>query len=146
MKLSPHFTLAEMTISQAASRKGLNNTPTALQVESLRLLCTNVIEPLRVAVRRPIIISSGYRSVTVNKRIGGSPKSQHCRGEAVDFTIPGMSVAEVVALIRKMELPVDQCIDEFSAWVHCSHATTGKQRGQYLTARRIDRKVVYSTI
>lgn len=144
MKLTTHFTLAELTISQEAARSGLRNVPNALQTESLILLCRNVLEPLRVRVRKPIVVSSGFRSVTLNRRIGGSPRSQHCKGEAADFTIPGMTVSEVIVLIRKMKLPFDQLIDEFGAWVHVSHSRTGKQRGQVLKARYHGGKAVYS--
>jgi zinc D-Ala-D-Ala carboxypeptidase len=146
MTLSEHFTLEEMTISQEAVRSGLRNTPDALQTESLRLLCVNVLEPLRVRVKRPVVVSSGFRSSSVNRRIGGSQRSQHCRGEAADLTIPGMSVTDVVALIRKMSLPFDQLIDEFGAWVHVSHSRTGKQRHQVLAARRVGGKTEYQII
>lgn len=144
--MTPHFTLAELTVSQEATRSGLKNVPDALQEQSLMLLCAHVLEPLRERVKRPIIVSSGFRSATVNRRIGGSAKSQHCRGEAADFTIPGMSTQEVVDLIRAMKLPVDQCIEEFGAWVHVSHSRTGIQRNQYLKASRKFGKVVYSPI
>lgn len=146
MTLSEHFTLTEMTVSQEAARSGLKNAPDALQIESLRRLCKNVLEPLRERVKRPVVVSSGFRSATVNRRIGGSARSQHCRGEAADFTIPGMSVEDVVALIRAMNLPFDQLIDEFGAWVHVSHSRTGKQRGQVMTARRVGGKTEYRVI
>lgn len=146
MTLSEHFTMAEMTVSQEAARSGLKNVPDALQIESLRNLCKNVLEPLRGRVKRPVVVSSGFRSTTVNRRIGGSNTSQHCRGEAADFTIPGMSVGDVVALIRAMNLPFDQLIDEFGAWVHVSHSRTGKQRGQVMTARRVGGKTEYRVI
>lgn len=146
MTLSEHFTLTEMTVSQEAARSGLKNVPDALQIESLRNLCKNVLEPLRERVKRPVVVSSGFRSATVNRRIGGSARSQHCRGEAADFTIPGMSVGDVVALIRAMNLPFDQLIDEFGAWVHVSHSRTGKQRGQVMTARRVGGKTEYRVI
>lgn len=146
MTLSKHFSLTEMTVSQEAVRSGLRNAPDALQIESLRLLCQNVLEPLRERVKRPIIISSGFRSTTINRRVGGSSRSQHCRGEAADLNVPGMSVQEVIDLIKKMGLPVDQCIDEFGAWVHVSHSRTKQQRGEYLKARRVGGKTVYSLL
>lgn len=135
-----------MTVSQEAVRNGLKNVPNALQIEGLRHLCKNVLEPLRERVKRPIIVSSGFRSTTINRRIGGSSKSQHCRGEAADFTIPGMTVKEVVTLMRAMSLPFDQLIDEFGAWVHVSHSRTGKQRHQVLAARRTGGKTEYQII
>lgn len=146
MNLSPTFTLEEMTLSQEAVRSGIKNKPDELQTEALRLLCVNVLQPLRDRVGRPIIVSSGFRSATINRRIGGSPKSQHCKGEAADFTVQGMQIADLVSLIRKMGLPVDQCIDEFGAWVHVSHSRTKPQRGQYLRARRTGGKTEYRVI
>lgn len=144
MKLTEHFTLEEMVLSQEAARSGLRNMPNAHQVESLRALCENVLEPLRARVKRPIIVSSGYRSKTLNARIGGSPSSQHCRGEAADIMIPGMGTAEVVDLIRGMKLPFDQVIDEFSRWVHVSHSAL--QRRAVLTARRVGGKTEYRRV
>lgn len=146
MTLSEHFSLSEMTVSQEAARSGLKNAPDPLQIESLRQLCQNVLEPLRARVRKPIVINSGFRSPTINRRIGGSARSQHCRGEAADIIIPGMKIPDVVALIRKMGLPVDQCIEEFGAWVHVSHSRNGPQRGQYLRARLVGGKTVYSPL
>lgn len=146
MTLSEHFTLTEMTVSQEAARSGLKNVPDALQIESLRHLCKNVLEPLRERVKRPVVVSSGFRSTTVNRRIGGSNTSQHCRGEAADFTIPGMSVGDVVALIRAMNLPFDQLIDEFGAWVHVSHKASGHNRGQFLHATFKNGKAEYKVI
>ena len=144
--MTPHFTLEELTVSQEAIRSGLRNAPDAPQTEALRMLCENVLEPLRARVKRPIVVSSGFRSTTINRRIGGSSRSQHCKGEAVDFSIPGMSVAEIVLLIRRMQLPYDQLIDEFSAWVHVSHKRNGSQRHQVMTARRVGGKTEYRII
>lgn len=141
MNLTKHFTLAEMTVSQTAARDGLKNVPSALQMENLRLLCENILEPLRLRVRRPVVINSGFRSASVNRRIGGSNKSQHCKGEASDLIIPGMDVAEVAMLIRRMNLPYDQLIDEFGQWVHVSFSP--RNRRQFLTARYSGGQVVY---
>jgi len=146
MTLSKNFSLAEMTVSQEAARSGLKNTPDPLQTESLRQLCQNVLQPLRDRVRKPIVVNSGFRSPSVNRRIGGSAKSQHCRGEAADILIPGIKIPDLVILIRKLGLPVDQCIEEFGAWVHVSHSRNGPQRGQYLKARLVGGKTVYSPL
>ncbi len=136
MNLSEHFTLDEMTASQEAARSGLRNQPNDLQVAALRALCERVLEPLRTRVKRPIVVSSGYRSKSLNTRIGGSPGSQHCKGEAADIIVPGMDTADVVALIRAMRLPFDQVIDEFARWVHVSHSVAGGNRGEVLMAWR----------
>lgn len=144
MKLSKNFILDEFTVSQEAARSGIKNKPNATQIESLRLLCENVLQPLRDRVKRPIVVSSGFRSVTINRRIGGSATSQHCKGQAADFTIPGMSIADTVSLIKKMGLPVDQCIDEFSSWVHVSYGP--RHRKQFLKARHIGGKTQYQPL
>lgn len=146
MNLSPHFTLAELTVSQEAARSGLKNVPNADQRAALARLCAAVLEPLRARVNLPIVASSGFRSKTLNRRIGGSQNSQHCAGEAVDFTVPGMDSAAVVDLIRAMRLPFDQLIDEFGAWVHVSHSAGNGNRGEVLTARRQGGRTVYRRI
>lgn len=136
MNLSEHFTLEELTASQEAARSALRNEPNDVQVEALRALCERVLEPLRARVKRPIVVSSGYRSKSLNTRIGGSPGSQHCKGEAADIIVPGMEVADVVGLIRAMRLPFDQVIDEFASWVHVSHSVADGNRGEVLMAWR----------
>jgi hypothetical protein len=134
MNLSEHFTLDEFTVSRVAEHDGLKNTPNAAQIEHLRSLCMHVLEPLRARLKRPIVVTSGFRSVTLNRRIGGSATSQHCKGEAADIIVPGMEVADVVGLIRAMRLPFDQVIDEFGRWVHISH--TSGNRAEVLVATR----------
>jgi uncharacterized protein YcbK (DUF882 family) len=144
MNLSKNFTLAELTVSQEAARSGLKNTPSVKQIESLRLLCENVLQPLRDRAKKPVVVSSGFRSVTVNRRIGGSATSQHCKGQAADFSIPGMSISDTVALIKKIGLPVDQCIDEFGAWVHVSFSP--RNRRQFLKARHVGGKTQFQPL
>lgn len=146
MNLSEHFTLDEMTVSQTAVREGLKNIPNSDQLASLRSLCATILEPLRLRLKRPIVVSSGFRSVSVNRRVGGSSRSQHCRGEAADIIVPGVPVADVIAVIRKLYLPVDQVIDEFGDWVHVSHKANAHNRGQYLKARRVGGKVVFTQL
>lgn len=146
MNLSEHFTLEELTVSQEAARRGLRNEPNAVQVDALRALCEQVLEPLRARVKRPIVVSSGFRSKTVNACIGGSATSQHCRGEAADIMVPGMDTADVVDLIRAMRLPVDQVIDEFARWVHVSYSVAGGNRGEVLMAWRAGGKTEYRRI
>ena len=146
MNLTDHFTLDEMTVSQEAARSGLSNKPTAEQVERLRALCESVLEPLRQRVKRPVIVTSGFRSLSVNRRIGGAPRSQHTRGEAADIIIPGMKPAEVVEIIRAMRLPFDQVIEEFGRWVHVSHSRANGNRGEVLAATRAGGKTRYRRI
>jgi len=90
-KLSTHFTLKEMIISETASREGIDNTPTKKEIENLRQLCINVLEPLRKGLRLKfnnnsvLIVTSGYRGKKLNTAIKGSKTSQHVNGEAADF-------------------------------------------------------------
>ena len=133
MKLGKHFTLAELTVSQEATRRGIPNDPDAQSLANLQLLVRHVLDPLRDAVG-PVHVSSGYRSPRVNKLIGGASSSQHVQGEAADFTVPGMTTQQVVDRIRAMALPFDQLIEEFGRWVHVSYGP--RHRRQVLRARR----------
>lgn len=126
MNLSPHFTLAELTASPTAARLGIRNVAPPAIVEALRLVCVNVLEPVRAHFGRPVTINSGYRSQAVNKAVKGASSSQHVRGEAVDYEIPGVSNGDVAAWVRA-HLQFDQLILEAytpgqpsSGWVHTS--------------------------
>jgi zinc D-Ala-D-Ala carboxypeptidase len=126
-RLSTHFSLKELTGSQTAERKGINNTPDDSEIENLKLVCENILEPVREHYGIPFTPSSGFRSFELNKAIGSSSKSQHITGQAVDFEIPGVPNMEV-ALWIKERLDYDQLILEFykekvpdSGWVHCSY-------------------------
>lgn len=143
MQLSPHFALSEMTVSQVASRQGLANKPDLAALAALKLLCFNVLEPVRAHFARPVIVTSGYRSAPVNKACGGAASSQHCRGEAADFTVPGVSNLELAQWIMR-NLKYDQLIYEFgeSGWIHCSWRA-GRVRQEELSARRIGGSTKY---
>ena len=126
-RLSTHFSLKELTRSQTAERKGINNTPDDSEIENLKLVCENILEPVREHYGIPFTPSSGFRSFELNKAIGSSSKSQHITGKAVDFEIPGVPNMEV-ALWIKEHLDYDQLLLEFykekipdSGWVHCSY-------------------------
>ena len=125
-KLSEHFTLGELMRSDTADRKGIDNTPPDHLIPKLKRLCTEILEPIRANYRKPFRPNSGYRSIELNKAIGGSSKSQHCRGEAVDVEIPGVSNYELALWITN-NLEFDQVILECyrpgepsSGWVHIS--------------------------
>lgn len=141
MNLSEHFTLEELTLSQAAARNGLDNRPHADEVENLRRLCRYVLEPLRVRLGRPIVVSSGFRSEAVNRLAGGTKTSQHRLGQAADFIVPGMTVQRTINSIREYGLPFDQLIDEFDRWVHVSYGP--RNRGDVLIARYERGKTIY---
>lgn len=142
MNLTKNFTLQEMVISSTATRLGYDNKPSSEVIRNLRLLCANVLQPLRDVVNRPVVITSGYRSADVNKAIRGAKTSQHLSGQAADLYVPGMRLAEVFDILKK--LPHDQLIMEFGQWIHVSF--TDKNRGEQLIARLEDGKTVYSKI
>lgn len=149
MNLSKNLSLAEMTRSESAKRKGINNSPTADHLESMKKLATNVFQPVRDHFNIPIHISSGYRSYALNKAIGGSSSSQHCLGEAIDIDMDGTSIsnADVFNWIKE-NLSFDQMIWEFGTnknpdWVHVSYKSSGKQRKQILKAIRKNGKTSY---
>lgn len=122
MKLSPNFSLEELTFSQVASRRGLDNTPSSKVKENLERLAF-FLEQVRKLFNKPILISSGYRSREVNESVGGSKTSQHCEGCAADFNVKGMSPDAVVRAIVDNDVPYDQVILEFDSWVHISIPT-----------------------
>jgi hypothetical protein len=149
MKLSKNFSLAEFTKSQTAERKGIDNTPQGEHLESAEALFAEVVQPVR-DMFGPTVINSGYRSPELNDAVGGSSKSQHCKGEAVDIEVPGTPNAEVAEWIRD-NLDFDQLILEFytpgipdSGWVHVSYKDDGSNRKSVLTASRVDGKTQYS--
>lgn len=122
MKLSPNFSLEELTFSQVASRRGLNNTPSEKVKDNLERLAF-FLEQVRKLFNKPLLISSGYRSREVNEAVGGSKTSQHCEGCAADFNVKGMSPNAVVRAIVDANIPYDQVILEFDSWVHISIPT-----------------------
>jgi len=142
-QLSKHFSLQEMINSGTASRLGLDNTPNEEQIENLKALCENILEPLREYYEsRPIMITSGFRSPQLSKAIGSSENSQHCKGEAVDFEIPGFDNRQVAAHIKN-NFDFDQLISEYyedgildSGWIHVSFKRDGSNRKQSLTKNK----------
>jgi len=149
MKLSKNFTLAEFTKSQTAERKGIDNTPEGDHLEAAKALFENVVQPVRNCFG-PTVINSGYRSPALNEAVGGSSKSQHCKGEAADIEVPGVANAELAEWIYN-NLEFDQLILEFytpgipdSGWVHVSYKAGAENRRSVLTATRVDGKTEYS--
>ena len=149
MNLSKSFTLNELTKSQEALRLGIDNTPNDEHIENLKILCENILQPLRDFYGMPVSVSSGYRSGELCKAIGSSSTSQHTRGEAADFEIFGVANKTLAEFIVA-NLDFDQCILEFwninepnSGWVHCSFSKK-YNRKQYLKAEKVDGKIVYS--
>ncbi len=122
--LSEHFTLEQLSYSATAIRKGIDNTPDELAIKSLANLCKYILEPLYDVHGERLKITSGYRSPDLNKLIGGSINSQHCKGEAADIHVSDLSVEELYQDIKKSDLAFDQLICEFppDGWVHVSYS------------------------
>jgi len=150
MKLSNNFSLAELVKSQTAERCGIDNDPDKEHIESLQKLCDEILQPIRDYFQKPVMISSGYRSPELSQKIGSSSRSQHCKGEAADIEIAGVSNKELADFIND-NLNFDQVILEFhnpdeinSGWVHVSYVGD-RNRSEYLLAERDDYgKVRYS--
>jgi hypothetical protein len=151
MQISKHLSLAEVSRSETAKRKGIDNTPSGAHLENFKKLAENIFEPIREHFAVPIHISSGYRSKELNTSIGGSLTSQHCQGEAIDIDMDGspsgVSNADVFKYIKD-KLNFDQLIWEFGTdknpdWVHVSYESTGKQRKQILKAVKSGGKTSY---
>ena len=123
MRLSKNFVLSEITRSNTAKRLGIDNEPTKKDLENLQRIVTNLLQPVRNHLG-PIRISSGYRNKELNRAIGGSTKSQHCKGEALDiqFWKEGkMCNKEVYDWIIDNAVEFDQMINEFDfSWIHIS--------------------------
>lgn len=132
MNLSSHFTLDELTISQTAARKGLDNTPPPEVLANLKRLAAT-LEEVRGLVGKPIVVSSGYRSNAVNRAVGGSKTSAHMSGLAADINCHGLSPVALAHVIKSSGIEFDQLILEFDSWVHI--AIADEPRRQLLTIR-----------
>jgi zinc D-Ala-D-Ala carboxypeptidase len=130
MKLSKNFTMSELTRSSTAKRKGINNDPSEAVKAKLRFLVNKLLQPMRDKLG-PIRVTSGYRSPKLNRAIGGSTKSQHCKGEAVDlqFVENGlMRNKKIYDYLIENEIEFDQLINEFDfSWIHVSIKKKGNR-------------------
>ena len=132
MQITENFSLIELTSSETATRKGIDNTPGPAEIHNLRYLLNEVMQPLRSWYGKPINITSGYRSPKLNKAIGGSSTSDHTQGRAIDFTVPKEDYKKVFEYIRT-KLLFDQLIWEFGNddapnWIHVSYRISNNRR------------------
>lgn len=142
-RLSDHFTLAEMTFSATAARKGIANIAPPPIVEQLILTADRMEKVRDLLGGHPIRVLSGYRSEAVNRAVGGSRTSAHRTGHAVDFVCPGFGTpAQVAAHLAKHLTGYDQIIEEFGQWVHVGFGPG--QRLQKLTARKVGGRTRYT--
>lgn len=131
MQITKNFTLEELTQSPTAKRLNINNEPAEKELNSLLALCRNILQPVRDAYGKPIVISSGYRSERLNKVVGGSKTSQHVKGEAADIhTISDTKESNkalfkvIMEMIQDGKITVGQLINEYDYnWIHISLPT-----------------------
>jgi uncharacterized protein YcbK (DUF882 family) len=127
-----YFTMNELTHSATAIRKGIDNTPDNTAKANLTALVANILDPLREAYGKPIVVSSGYRCAKLNRAVGGVARSQHITGQAADIQSVSKSKADhkkLFELAQRLRLTYDQLIDEYDyKWVHISFNTRGNRR------------------
>jgi hypothetical protein len=148
MQLTENFSLAEMIKSETALRKGLDNTPGEEEIQNLKTLSEQILQPIRTAYGRGVKVNSGFRHPDVNAAVGGSRTSDHCKGMAADIEIPGVANADLAGYIEQY-FEFTQLILEFytpgipdSGWVHVSYDPNNLKK-QVLTAMKENGKTVY---
>lgn len=151
-RISKHITYKEATRSVTALRLGIENKPSEYELQNMELIAEKVFEPLREAVNGPIKINSFYRSEELNKAIGGSSRSQHCQGRAIDIDdFYGYVSNAYMYYYIKDNLDFDQLIWEFGTdtnpdWVHVSYVDSDSNRKRCLLAYKEDGKTKYKDI
>ena len=151
-RISKHVSYKEGVRSNTATRLSLDNTPDSYQLSNMGILTDNIFEPLRKWVGGPIKINSFFRSENLNKAIGGSSRSQHCQGRAIDLddTFGHKTNAEMFQYIKE-NLNYDQIIWEFGDdtnpdWVHVSYVSDNENRGRALRAVKENGKTAYQIL
>ncbi|MCD8175148.1 MAG: D-Ala-D-Ala carboxypeptidase family metallohydrolase [Phascolarctobacterium sp.] len=131
-----YFTIEELTESNTATRRGIDNTPTEEVKKNLTTLVDRVLDPLRAAWGAPVLVNSGYRCPALNEAVGGSKTSDHMTGRAADIEAAdrtAASNARLFALVQSLGLSFDQLIDESNmSWVHVSYRSETENRKQIL--------------
>ena len=147
MTLSKNFTLSEFLRSEAASRRGIVMHPNQGAIDNMKFLCEHVLEPIRAQAGR-IRITSGFRSLSVNEMVGGSPTSAHLYGLAADTEPMDIDFDDYGRIIRRLvhSLPVAKVILEFGEWYHIEAPKEGVEATrQLLVAERYEDKTIYRT-
>lgn len=151
-RISKHITYKEAVRSNTALRLNINNIPNDYEISNMVGIASNVFEPLREYVGGPIKINSMFRSEALNRAIGGSSRSQHCQGRAIDLddTFGYKTNAEMFNYIKN-NLNFDQLIWEFGDdtnpdWVHVSFVSNDENRGRCLKAEKVNGKTSYRVI
>lgn len=126
-----NFKISELVFSEKAKIYKIENTPDLKSLDNMLELICYCLQPIRNKLNKPMYISSGFRCKELNALVGGAQTSQHLTGNAVDFTVPGMTPAQIVDFIKNSEIEFDQLINEYNSWVHISYSK-GKNRKQIL--------------
>lgn len=126
-----NFKISELIYSETAIKNNINNMPDINSLDNMLNLIYYCLQPIRNKLNKPMIITSGYRNPIVNRLVGGVNSSQHVCGQAVDFTVNGLTPAQIIEIIKKSGIKFDQLINEYNRWVHISF-NKGNNRGMVL--------------
>lgn len=126
-----NFKISELIRSDIAIQNNINNMPDINSLDNMLNLIFYCLQPIRNFIKKPMIITSGYRNAKVNKLVNGKSNSQHLKGEAVDFKITGMNPNQIINIIKNSNIEYDQLINEYDKWVHISFVKE-KNRKQIL--------------
>ena len=125
-----NFKMSELITSDTANIRKINNMPDINSLDAMLDLVVFCLQPLRERLKKPVIITSGYRSHEVNKLVGGAQNSQHTKGQAVDIVVNGLTPAQLTDfIVAQKDIPFDQLINEYDRWTHISYVK-GKNRRQ----------------
>ena len=127
-----NFTLSELIYSDTAIKYNINNMADIKSLDCMLNLIVYCLQPIREKLQKPMIITSGYRCKLLNAKIGGVSSSRHTKGQAVDFYVNGLSVSQVINLIKNSDIEYDQLINEYNKWIHISFVKN-KNRHQILS-------------
>jgi hypothetical protein len=128
MELSKNFTLEEFTYSETAKKNNIDNsTDKAFIINNLKELCSQVLQPLRDKIEKPINITSGYRCLKLNEKVGGVPTSQHVLGQACDLKVDDMTPFEIAQVVLELYLPFDQMV-LYNDFLHISISTRDRRQ------------------
>lgn len=116
-----NFKISELIKSDIAIKYNINNMPDINALDCMLDLIYFCLQPIREIIKKPMIITSGYRNKEVNKLVGGVFNSQHCLGQAVDFIVKGAKPEQIIKIIKNTNIEYDQLINEYDKWVHISY-------------------------